>query len=50
MSLRHRLVVPSHSKGGEEMLRKMLSVRLVLLLAAVAALAVFVGDSPWGPA
>jgi hypothetical protein len=32
------------------MLRKMLSVRLVLLLAAVAALAVFVGDSPWGPA
>jgi hypothetical protein len=32
------------------MLRKMLSVRLVLLLAAVAALAVLVGDSPWGPA
>ena len=32
------------------MLRKMLSVRRVLMLAAVAALAVFVGDSPWGPA
>ena len=32
------------------MLRNGLSLRLVLLLAAVAALAMFVGDSPWGPA
>jgi hypothetical protein len=32
------------------MVRKALSVRLVLLLAALAALAVFVAESPWGPA
>ena len=32
------------------MLRKALSIRLVLLLAALAAIAVIIGDSPWGPA
>jgi len=31
------------------MLRKLLSVRLVLLFAALAAIAVCIGESPWGP-
>jgi hypothetical protein len=31
------------------MLRKPLAVRLVLLFVALAAIAVFIGDSPWGP-
>jgi hypothetical protein len=31
------------------MLRKSLSLRLVLLLSALAAIAVLVGESPWGP-
>jgi hypothetical protein len=32
------------------MLRRPLSVRLVLLFVALAAIAVVIGDSPWGPA
>jgi preprotein translocase subunit Sec61beta len=32
------------------MLRKILSPRLVLLLAALVALAVLAGEFPWGPA
>ena len=32
------------------MLRSTLALRLVLILAALAALAIFVGESPWGPA
>jgi len=31
------------------MLRKTLSVRFVLMLAALAVFAVLVGESPWGP-
>jgi hypothetical protein len=31
------------------MLRKSWSLRLVLVLAALVAIAVLVGDSPWGP-
>jgi hypothetical protein len=31
------------------MLRKSLAIRLVLLVAALVAIAAFVGDSPWGP-
>ena len=31
------------------MLRKVLSVRLVLLLAALATFAVLAGEFPWGP-
>ena len=31
------------------MLRRMLSVRLALLLAAVAAMAVLAAGAPWGP-
>lgn len=41
-------VVPSHWKE-EEMLRKYLSPRLMLLLMALAAVAILVADSPWGP-
>ena len=32
------------------MLRRTLSVRLALLLAALAAVAVLAGEFPWGPA
>lgn len=32
------------------MLRKPFAIRLVLLIAALVAIAVLVGDSPWGPA
>jgi len=31
------------------MLRKPPAVRLVLLIAALVAIAVLIGDSPWGP-
>jgi hypothetical protein len=34
---------------GGEMLRKSLSLRLVLMLAALVAIAVLVAESPWGP-
>jgi hypothetical protein len=34
---------------GGEMVRKSLSLRLVLVLAALVAVAVLIGDSPWGP-
>jgi hypothetical protein len=31
------------------MLRRAVSVKLVLLLAALAVFAVLIGESPWGP-
>jgi hypothetical protein len=34
----------------ETMLRSALSVKLIVLLAALAALAVLAGEFPWGPA
>lgn len=31
------------------MLQKPTAIRLVLLIAALVAIAVLIGDSPWGP-